>query len=56
VGSELCISYWAGGGASFRVFLPAGPAPAGGGLDDEEREEDEEVLHGAGTDSFADAG
>jgi PAS domain S-box-containing protein len=55
-GGRAWVEQRAGGGASFRVFLPAGPAPAGGGLDDEEREEDEEVLHGAGTDSFADAG
>jgi signal transduction histidine kinase len=58
-GGRAWVDQRAGGGASFRVFLPGGPAPAGDGPDEEEEEDeakDREALHEAGTDSFADAG
>jgi PAS domain S-box-containing protein len=55
-GGRAWVEQRAGGGASFRVFLPGGPTTSESPDGEERREDGEEILHGAGTDSFADAG
>jgi PAS domain S-box-containing protein len=50
-GGRAWVEQRAGGGASFRVFLPVGPVPAGEGFDGKGA-----ILDDAGTGTFADAG
>lgn len=50
-GGRAWVEQRTGGGASFRVFLPAGPVPA-----DEGSQEDERIFHEAAARTFADPG
>jgi PAS domain S-box-containing protein len=53
-GGRAWVEQRAGGGASFRVFLPGGPIPVG--EHSEEGEGEGGILDDAGTGTFADAG